>query len=454
MTPGRTLLLVGGTDDTVAKAAELGLRVLLLQHPTKTTPVQKRLADVVRVVDYTRWELVEPVVRALRAGPGFVVALSLTEPGLENAARVNDLFGLGGTSHEVALRFRDKHVMRRHLAGADPAAVRAEPLRDRSGLDTFGARHGYPFIVKPTDATASIGVQRVAAPADADRVWARVRRLSGTRTDRVSSLFVLRDFLMEEYLDGPEYSVETFSFAGRHVVVAITEKFTDPGHFAELGHALPARLPDGTAEEVRASVSRFLDLMGFADGVCHTEIRIGGNGPRVIESHNRIAGDAIPELVRSAYGIDLTTLALGWPFGLVDELPDRPRPRGGAAVRALVGRGGRVWSVEGVEEALRQDGVLDVRISAEPGDRVRPLRDNWDRLGLVAVAGPDTTAAVRRGAEVVRDTLRVRLLGPDGRPGLAEVAAVGEPGGADDLSQAVPGQAVPGQAVRVPGRPV
>ncbi|MFG3407811.1 ATP-grasp domain-containing protein [Streptomyces sp. NPDC048142] len=426
MNPERTLLLVGATDETVTKAKALGLHVLLLQHPTKITPEQERLADLVRIVDYTRWDLVEPVARELHEAPGFAAALSLTEPGLEGAASVNDLFGLGGTGHEVALRFRDKGVMRRHFAALEPDAVRSAPLRDHEDLALFGGRHGYPFIVKPTDATASIGVRRVEGPADIDRVWDEVRKLSGTRTDRVTTLFVLKDFLMEEYLDGPEYSVESFSFAGRHVVVAITEKFTDPAHCAELGHAVPARLREDTQETVRESVSRFLDLIGYRDGVSHTEIRIGEKGPRVIESHNRIAGDAIPDLVSSAYGIDLTTLALGWPFGLADELPDRPVARAGASVRVLVGEPGRVESVDGVAEALRQDGVIDVRISARPGDTVRPVRDNWDRLGLVAVAGPDTAAAVRRGAEVISDTIRVRVLGDDGRPGLAEVARVTE----------------------------
>ncbi|MFJ6610261.1 ATP-grasp domain-containing protein [Streptomyces sp. NPDC091289] len=426
MNPERTLLLVGATDETVTKAKALGLHVLLLQHPTKITPEQERLADLVRVVDYTRWDLVEPIARELHEAPGFAAALSLTEPGLEGAASVNDLFGLGGTGHEVALRFRDKGVMRRHFAALEPDAVRSAPLRDREDLSLFGGRHGYPFIVKPTDATASIGVRRVDGPADIDRVWDEVRRLSGTRTDRVTTLFVLKDFIMEEYLDGPEYSVESFSFGGRHVVVAVTEKFTDPAHCAELGHAMPARLPSGTEETVRESVSRFLDRIGYRDGVSHTEIRIGEKGPRVIESHNRVAGDAIPDLVRSAYGIDLMTLALGWPFGLADELPDRPVARAGASVRVLVGEPGRVESVDGVAEALRQEGVIDVRISAEPGDTVRPVRDNWDRLGLVAVAGPDTAAAVRRGAEVISDTIRVRVLGDDGRAGLAGVAQVTE----------------------------
>jgi biotin carboxylase len=425
MNPEKTLLLVGGNDEPVIKAKELGLHVLLLQHPAKVTAVQEQLADVVHVVDYTDWAHAEPIVRELHESPGFTVALSLTEPGLEAAGRVNDMFGLGGTGYEVTRRIRDKWAMRRHLAGLDPAAVGAAPLRGRADLAAFGARHGYPFIVKPTDATASIGVFRVDGPMDVERVWAEVERLRGTRTDRVSTLFLLQDFLMEEYVDGPEYSVESFSFAGRHVVVTITEKFTDPGHFAELGHAVPARVGEDVWEQVRACVSRFLDLMGFSDGVCHTEVRVGTRGPRIIEGHNRPGGDAITDLVEGAFGIDLTTLSVGWPFGLVAELPDRPVAHAGASTRFLVaGEPGWVESVDGVESARQRDGVLALRVSAKPGDAVRPVRDNWDRLVLVAVTGSDTTDAVQRGADILQDTVRVRILGHDGVTRLADVADV------------------------------
>lgn len=424
MTPDTTLLLVGANDETVHKAKELGLHVLLLQHPSKLTAEQEKLADLTRVVDFTDWAAVEPVARELWRSPGFTVALSLTEPGLENAGRINDLFDLGGTGFDVTKRIRDKWAMRRHLAELDPDAVSAAPLQHREDLDAFGARHGYPFIVKPTDATASLGVFRVEGPEDTGHIWAEVQRLRGRRTDRISTLFIFQDFLMEEYIDGPEYSVESFSFAGRHVIVTITEKFVDPDCFAELGHAVPARLEMPVQEQVRAGVRRVLDLLGIRDGVCHTEVRIGARGLAVIESHNRVGGDAIPELVRGAYGIDLTTYALGWPFRLVPELPDRPVAHAGASTRFLVSGPGRVESISGVDEALHQQDVLDIRITAKPGDAVRSLRDNWDRLGLVAVTGPDATAALQRGAELIRDTIEIRVVGDEGQTHLAHVAEV------------------------------
>ncbi|HEX5740366.1 MAG TPA: ATP-grasp domain-containing protein [Pilimelia sp.] len=413
MSVDRHVLMVGATDDAVHKAKDLGLHVLLLQHPDKLTPAQEEGADLLHVVDYTDWALVEPLARRLHVTPGFRCALSLTELGLVPAAQVNELLGLPGTPLAVARRMRDKRAMRAHLVGSGVNSVAAAPLRERADLDAFAAAHGYPLIVKPTNASASFGVSRADDPADLDAVWADVERLRGRRTDRGSTLFLIEDFLVEEYVDGPEVSVESVSFGGRHVVVAVTEKTVSP-RFAELCHALPARLDPPVLEEIRDQVRRFLDRMGLRDGVCHTELRLGPRGPVVIESHNRVGGDAIPALVEAAYGVDLSRLALGHPFGLVDELPDHPVPVAAASTRFLVSPPGRVSALGGVDEARRQPDVLEVRINAEVGDTVRPLRDNWDRLGLVAVTAPDTDAAVRRGAALIDEQLDIRVTGQDG----------------------------------------
>lgn len=421
-----TLLLVGAKDETVRKAKALGLRLLLLQHPAGLTAEQEKLADLIRLVDYTDWAATEPVVRDLHREHGFTVALSLTEPGVENAGRVNDLFGLGGTGHAVARRFRNKLAMRCHLAKHDAEhaerdagrdaglAVAAAAATGRDSLEAFGARHGYPFVVKPVDGTAGFGVFLVSRPDDIGDVWEKIARLRGKRTDRGSTMFLISDFLMEEYVEGPEFSVESFSFAGRHVIVAITEKFVDPQSLTEIGHAVPARLDPLDRNQIADCTRRFLDAIGIRDGVCHTEVRNGLKGPVVIESHNRSAGGAIPDLVRGAYGVDLISYALGWPFGLVAELPDELQARAGASTRFLVGPEGRVESVEGAEEARAMPGVLTVRVTAKPGDRVRPLTDNWDRLGMVAVTGPDATEAIRLGAELIAETIRIRITAADG----------------------------------------
>ncbi|MEU3618457.1 ATP-grasp domain-containing protein [Streptomyces sp. NPDC006872] len=408
MTADRTMLLIGGTDTHIERAAALGLRIVLFQHPEKINSFQTGLVDALLVLDYTEWDTVRPLAEAAREVWGFDTVVSLTEGGLDTAARLNDLFGFDGTSYEVSRRLRDKWTMRRHLAAqGSRLTVTSERVADRASLHAFGDRVGYPFIVKPTDTTAGFGLVRVDGPEELPAVWERLEALRGTRTDRVTTLFTVTEFLMEAYADGPEFSVEAFSFAGRHVVVAVTEKLVDETHFAELGHALPARIPPGDRTEIVDAATEFLTVVGLTDGPSHTEVRLGSRGPVVIESHNRVGGDYIGELVRAAYGIDLAALGVGWPVRMVDELPDDPQPVAASCVRFVVRDPGTVTEVKGVDEVAARPEVLTARVSVRPGDTVRPLRDNWDRLGFVAVRAADTDAAVRLCERLATDDIRI-----------------------------------------------
>ncbi|HKS46136.1 MAG TPA: ATP-grasp domain-containing protein [Amycolatopsis sp.] len=410
MRPEWTVLLIGHTAETVRKAKDLGLDVILVQHRDKLEGAQAGLADVTLVADFTDESVAGPLIEAAHRIWRFSAAISLTETGLTAAGRANDLFGLGGTGHHATSLLRDKLAMREHLAANGAPAVAARALTGRADLLPFGADHGYPFVVKPVDLGAGFGIQLVRGPADAERVWATVERLRRRgRLDKGTTLYQARDFFMEEYIGGPEFSVESFSFAGRHQVIAITEKLVDPGHFCELGHAMPARLNPVDEARIVAATAEFLDLVGIRDGPAHTELRLSQRGPLIIESHNRPGGGHIPELVQRVYGVDLGAYTLGWPFGLVPEITARPAPRGAAAARAVVAGPGRISRLDGVAELAARPDVVTVAITAQVGQIVPPVHDNWDRLGMVAVEAGDADTAVKLCEEAVRDGLTVEI---------------------------------------------
>ncbi|WP_441246982.1 ATP-grasp domain-containing protein [Kitasatospora sp. McL0602] len=411
MVPERTLLLIGHQTEPVRIAKQLGLNVILIQHKDKFEAEQAELADVTFVADYTDWAVLEPLARAAYTIWNFTAALSLTEPGLEPAGRINDLFGLGGTGYEPARLLRDKLAMRRHLAAVGAPTVAAEPLTDRESITAFGTAHGWPIVVKPTDLTAGFGIFKVSGPDQVEAVWQRIDAVRRGGMDRGSTLYTVAEFLMEQYIDGPEYSIESFSFEGRHVVVGITEKLVHEESFAELGHAQPARLtPDGEQAIVDA-VAAFLDAVGVKDGPGHTELRVSSRGPLIIEGHNRLGGDHIPELTLAAYGVDMTRYSLGWPFRLVEPLAERPKPLAAGCVRGVVSRPGQIAEIGGVDELRAHPGVLAFDLAARPGSVIRPMQDNWDRLGLLAVTAPDTDAAVRLCEELIDTVLKVRMEG-------------------------------------------
>ncbi|ROQ23173.1 biotin carboxylase [Streptomyces sp. PanSC19] len=408
MSNAKTVLLIGGVDAHVERFSALGVKIVLIQHPDKVTEYQTRAADVLLVVDYTEWDVVRPFAEAARAVYGVDAVVSLTEPGLNPASRLGDLFGLtDGRRYEVSRRMRDKWLMRRHLAEQGLPVPHAALVEDRASLDAFGERAGFPFILKPVSTTAGFGLLRAEGPEDLDRVWARVRELDGGRTDRGSTMFTVDGFLMESYIDGPEFSVEALSFAGRHVVVAVTEKLTAEEHFVELGHAVPARLSDPDRERLTGAVEEFLTAMGVTDGPSHTEIRLSSRGPVVIESHNRLGGDNIVELVEAAYGVDMIAYGAAWPLGLTEPLAEAPAPKGAAVMRAVLREPGTVTAVSGVEAVRARPDVLAAQVSVRAGDTVRPLNDNWDRLGSVVATAADTDSAVELCERLVREEIRI-----------------------------------------------
>ncbi|THA30429.1 ATP-grasp domain-containing protein [Streptomyces sp. A1547] len=392
------LLVVGGRIQTLRKAAALGIRFVLIQHKDQFVPEAAALAEAVLIADYTDWDVTRPLVEAAQQAYGFTRVASITEPGLVPAGRISDHLGLGNTSEEVAELLRDKHAMRRHLAASPSPEVRALSVAaaevDGAGaLTAFGAEHGYPFVLKPVDATASLGVVRIDGPEQAAEAWAGVEALRARTDLQWGSFFTIGRFIAEQYIPGPEYSVESFSFAGRHIVLAVTEKLTGGG-FIELGHALPARLDPVDERRIEEAVARFLDAMGLTDGAAHTELRLSPAGPQIIESHNRMGGDRIFDLLDSAYGIDLEEWIVAWQFGLIPALTERPVPRHAAATRFLSAEPGTVVEIQGADEARALPDVIDVETGVLPGDTVGELRGNWDRVGQVLVTGADTEAAV------------------------------------------------------------
>jgi biotin carboxylase len=400
-----TILIIGGRVQAIEKAKELGLRVVLLQHKDRLLAGQAQAADALILVDYLSWDVARPMVRAMHEVYGFTKVVSLVDQAMELVGRINDLLGLEGTTHEVARRFHDKLIMRKWLARTGFETVAAESAGDAAAVADFGARHGYPLVLKPVDGTASRGVTCIRAPEEIDRVWRQSTGLRGREDLPFATFYPVDRFLAEEFIDGPEYSVESFSFDGRHIAVSVTEKLSDG--FVEMGHAEPADLAQPDETLLAGYVVRFLAAMGLRDGVAHTEVKLSAGGPRIIESHDRVAGDRIMDLVEAAYGIDLERYAVGWPHRLVPELTERPVPRRAAATRFLTASPGIIVAIEGDEDVRAYPGVLDLELDVQIGDEVRPIADNFDRPGQVLVAAEDTASAIELCGSLAR---KVRIL--------------------------------------------
>ncbi|MFE5582462.1 ATP-grasp domain-containing protein [Kitasatospora sp. NPDC056531] len=402
----RRVAVLGGTEAVLEAAAEAGVTVVLLQHPGLVTPRARQLCEQVVEADLDDVAAVTAAVAGLHRRRPFDRVLSLTEPCLVLATELNHLLGLPGNLPQVSRALKDKHAMRVLMAAAGLSPVRFRIVSSLAECRDFRASVGGRIVVKPPRGAGSLGVCEIASDEAERGYWQHDgAACAGPR-------------LAEEFLVGREISVETVSHRGRHLVLAITEKELGPG-FVEIGHYVPARISRPEHEAAAGAAVRFLTAVGLSEGPAHTEIILTADGPRIVESHDRIGGGNLATVVRLAHGVDLVRWALTVPLGL-EALPEHaPEATGGAAVRFIVPEPGVVSGIAGLDAAR---GVPDTTLHfpLAVGATVPQLRSSLDRVnGHVIGRGPDTRSAVSRCEEVLA-ALRV-----DTAPGPRPAAATG-----------------------------
>ncbi|MEP6909339.1 MAG: ATP-grasp domain-containing protein [Actinomycetota bacterium] len=205
--------------------------------------------------------------------------------------------------------------------------------------------------------------------------------------------------IVEELVDGPEVTVNAFSVRGEFHPLTVTDRLTAerPAFGVALAHVWPSEA-GGKAAEV---AGRAVEALGIKDGPSYTQLRIGPDGPQVIEVAARLGGGHDAELVHAALGVDLNELALQAALGepLWSAALHAVPQVGGAVVRFLVPPEGVLQAVEGVEAAWAAEGVQDIRVYREPGHVFGPFLRAADRAGAVLAVGASREEALQRADE-------------------------------------------------------
>ncbi len=266
------------------------------------------------------------------------------------------------------------------------------------------AATGLPCVVKPASDSASTGVLLCTSVEQVQEHAAKLLAI----THNVREQAVPPEVLIEELVQGPEFSVETIFADGGLQMVGITRKsVSPPPSFVELRHAFPAPLGEAESREIEQVVRAAIKAIGLRHGACHTELRLTATGPTIIEINARLAGGMIPELIRLAGGPDLLTQQLRAAAGMAVELPQGAlTPTGVAFITSSAE--GRLAGLDGVESARLSAGVAEVQIARRPGDPVRPATDAYDRIGHVIASG-DSVSLLDQSLDSALDRITVRL---------------------------------------------
>lgn len=205
------------------------------------------------------------------------VATNASEETALAAAVISENLKLNGTPSDVIKKIQDKREVRRITACIDDLST---PLT----FDTHNiADVKFPCVVKPIKGSAKRGVSFCNSANELTEAIEYAQQYND-------------ELVIEEYINGNEYSVESISFHGTHQVVQITQKVTSGfPHFVELEHHQPALIPDSLKDRVSKIVDKILTVVGYTDGATHIEIKIDNDKIYLIEINPRGGGDHISD---------------------------------------------------------------------------------------------------------------------------------------------------------------
>ncbi len=322
------------------------------------------------------------------------------------AAAVCQALSLRQNSVESVLAAGNKHWMRQLFQHAGVPSPGFRLCRLDDDAEHLAGQQHYPCVVKPLGLSGSQGVIRVDDEPEFVRAVGRLVKILHTesRKRKTASRGLLADtnstfhsseqgdqplsltshFLVEDFIGGPEVALEGLLGRGRLRVLALFDK-PDPldgPFFEETIYVTPSRLSTVVQAQIADCTSQAVRALGLSEGPIHAELRLGTDGPTVIEVNARSIGGQCSRMLKFGTEISLEELIIRHALDSDFEPPVRERQPAGVMMIPIP-RAGKLSEVHGLHDAESVDGIERVTISAHLGQKLVPLPEGSIYLGFL-----------------------------------------------------------------------
>lgn len=310
-----------------------------------------------------------------------------SEVAMNVMGRINDELGLCGISKEIAIRATNKHLMREAFEAFGAPSPKSILTKDEEDAwRIFCEEFDTNAILKPSRNSGSRGIAKVENGIAKDVFVSLYRRaLDESRDHQV---------LIEQFIEGPEFSVEVIVWKGEPHVLAVTDKkTTEAPYFVELGHNQPSVYPEDVQQKLKDGAIAGCKALGLTCCAAHCELKIQNGEAYLMEIGARMGGDFIStELTHLSSGIDMVAATIDAVLGVEPNLTPIEEKHG-VAIRYFTPGPGKVVSIENTETLSCPD-VYDAEIYVKEGDEVREVKSSLDRSGHVIVTAATPKEAI------------------------------------------------------------
>jgi biotin carboxylase len=398
----RLLLLIPTTtyrtEDFVAAAAKLDVELVVASE--RPNVLEAALPDNLLTLDLGDPEKAARTVAEFARRHPVDAVVPVDDRTTVAGASIAERLGLRSSPVAAVRATRNKHRMREAFARAGVRSPGFALLHVADDPESAAARQVYPCVLKPTILAGSRGVIRADDPASFVAAFRRIAAiLQGA--DMAEPGEGGDEILVEDFVPGQEVALEGLLVSGELHVLALFDK-PDPldgPYFEETIYVTPSRLPAETQAAIADEARWAARALGLTEGPVHAELRVGADGPRVIELAARTIGGLCSRALRFGAGLSLEELVIRHALSIdLDSLERERRPAG--VMMIPIPQGGVLRAVRGREAARAVPAIEEVTISAHLGQELVPLPEGSRYLGFIfaRAESPEAVEAALRAA--------------------------------------------------------
>ena len=375
--------------DVIEKAKSMGYYVLAVDGNPKAPGFN--VADKAICADIVNEEAMLKIARDEHVDG---VIHPCSEVSMAVMGRINDELGLSGISREQAICATNKHLMRKAFEKGNapsPKSILAQDAED--AWNRLQNEFDTDAILKPSRNSGSRGIAKVSRNMDkGDFIRAYDEALSESRDHSV---------LIEQFIEGPEFSIEMIVWRGDiHVLTVTDKKTTGAPHFVELGHNQPSCFSDAEVETLKAAAVAGVRSLGVNNCACHAEAKLMNGKAYLMEVGARLGGDFIStELTHLSTGVDMVAAAIDVALGVEPDLSAKEEPKG-VCIRYFCPKPGKLVSILNTE-VLNNPHVYLWEIYPKEGDVIPAVTSSLCRSGHVIVTEKTPQKAIELAERLI-----------------------------------------------------
>ncbi|MEL7588466.1 MAG: ATP-grasp domain-containing protein [Prolixibacteraceae bacterium] len=307
--------------------------------------------------------------------------LTTSDYPVRTVAYVCEKIGLKGLSRYSAEACTNKYLQRTSVSASGIHMPKCYSLSSAEEINNYLNDLVFPLIVKPIDSSASRGVSKAINKEEFFTAFHHALNYS-----------VEKKVIVEEFVEGPEYSVESLTQNGETHTIAITQKSThgsDNRYFVESRHIVPADITATQEGEIQLYAKKVIEALKIDNCATHLEIKLSSKGPVMIEIGARLGGDYITsDLVPLATGVDMLKNVI--KIALNEKIDVRKKKSQFSGIEFVTS--------ENYNDAKRF--ILENKMSVIKYDlkpyKENPVTNSLDRLGYIIVTSDNRESLVQQ----------------------------------------------------------